>query len=137
MNGHLPVVEILRASGPVGTYIGGSGLNTARVFIGEAPQESLYPLIRVEIFDAEAFDTKSGPAFIDHDIVKVFCDGTLDADIYGLAKAVRTALEGIEGTHNGIYVENIRYLREDTYSANITNKTVRTHEADYEVRVRT
>lgn len=135
MNGHLPVIEILRTSGPVGTYIGGSGVNVARVFPGEAPQESLYPLIRVEVFDGESFDTKSGPAYVDHDIVKVFCEANNEDDCWRLAKAARTALEGLAGTYNGIQIENIRYLREDTYSAGLTNKIVRTHEADYEVRV--
>lgn len=136
MNGHLPVIEILRASGPVGTYIGGSGVNTARVYPGEAAQGCAYPLIRVDVFDSEAFDTKSGPAFIDHDIVKVFCEAGTEDDAWRLAKAARTALEGMEGSFNGIYIENIRFLREDTYSAQLTNKVVRTHEADYEVRVR-
>ncbi len=135
MNGHLPVIEILRASGPVGLYIGGSGLNTARVFPGEAEQTCEYPLIRVDVFDGEAFDTKSGPAYIDHDIVKVFCEGPDETQVALLAKAARTALEGKSGTFNGITIENIRYLREDTYSAGLTNKVVRTHECDYEVRV--
>lgn len=135
MNGHLPIIAILKSSGPVGTYVGGSGLTTARVFPGEAPQEALYPLIRVEIFDGETFDTKSGPAYNDHDIVKVFCEGPDETQIAYLAKAARTAIEGMAGTFSGIGIENIRYLREDTYSAGLTNKVVRTHEVDYEVRV--
>lgn len=134
MNGHLPVIAILRASGPVGTYIGGSGVNTARVYPGEAPQQSAYPLIRVEIFDAEAFDTKSGPAYIDHDIVKVFCEGPDETVVSNLTMAARRALEGASGVYAGVEIENIRYLREDTYSAGLTNKVVRTHECDYEVR---
>lgn len=134
MNGHLPVIEILRADGPVGTYIGGSGVSVARIFPGEASQESLYPLIRVDVFDGEAFDTKSGPAYVDHDIVKVFCEAATEDQAWRLAKACRTALEGKAGVFNGIRIENIRYLREDTYSAGLTNKVVRTHEADYEVR---
>jgi hypothetical protein len=135
MNGHLPVIDILRASGPVGLYIGGSGIATARVFPGEPLQGAEYPLIRVEVFDGEAFDTKSGPAYVDHDIVKVFCDSDDETQASRLSKAVRTALEGISGTYNGIEIENIRYLSETTYSANLTNKVVRTHEADYQVRV--
>lgn len=134
MNGHLPVIGILRASGPVGLYIGGSGVTTARIFPGEAPQRAIYPLIRVEVFDGEAFDSKSGPAYIDHDIVKVFCESDDEDDVWRMAKAVRTELEGKVGTFNGIQIENIRYLREDSYSAGLTNKVVRTHESDYEVR---
>src|SRR5690348_4663815 len=115
MNGHLPVIDILRTSGPVGVYIGGSGVATARVYPGEAPQTCEYPLIRVEVFDGEAFDTKSGPAYVDHDIVKVFCEASDEDTAWRLSKAVRTALEGQTGTFNGIQIENIRYLREDTY----------------------
>lgn len=134
MNGHLPIIGIIRDSGPVGVYIGGSGLTTARVFPGEPNQESIYPLVRVEVFDGEAFDTKSGPAYIDHDIVKVFCDAEDESVCAAMSKAVRTAIEGMAGTFNGIEIENIRFLSETTYSAELTNKVVRTHEADYQVR---
>jgi len=136
MNGHIPVIAILRASGPVGVYIGGSGLATARVFSGEAAQSSVYPLVRVDVFDSEAFDTKSGPAFVDHDVVKVFCEASTEDDCYLLAKACRAALEGLEGSYNGVYIENIRWLREDTYDSDLTNKRVRVHEQDYQVRTR-
>jgi len=134
MNGYLAVITILRGSGSVGIYIGGSG-STARVYPGEAPQGSAYPLIRVDTFDAEAFDTKSGVAYVDHEIVKVFCEGPDDTVTANLTSAARAALEGMAGTYNGIEIENIRYLRQDTYSAGLTNKVVRTHECDYEVRV--
>lgn len=142
MNGHLPVVGILRASGPVGTYIGGSGLTTARVFIGDPPPTAAYPRISVDIFDSEAFDTKSGPAYIDHDMVKVFCEAgsetgeSVEATAYQLSREVRAALEAQQGTFNGVYIENIRFLRESTYDVDLTNRRVRVHEHDYEVRTR-
>ncbi len=135
MNGHLAVIALIRASGTVGEYIGGSGLTTARVFPGEAHQGSVYPLIRVDVFDGEAFDTKSGPAYIDHDIVKVFCDAEDETSAAMMAKAVRVAIEEQSGTFNGIEIEIIRHLTENTYSAGLTNKVVRTHECDYQVRV--
>lgn len=136
MNGYLSVIEILRASGPVGLLIGGSGIATARVYPGDPPPTVVYPLISVETFDAEAFDSKSGPASTDHDLVKVFCEANTDVAAMRLATACRTALEGLEGTYNGKYVENIRWLRTDSYDVQLTNTRVRIHEQDYQVRVR-
>lgn len=135
MNGHLAVIGILRTDGPVGQYIGGSGVNVARVFPGEPEQGTPYPLIRVEVFDSEAFDSASGAAWVDHEIVKVFIDGEDETILSNLAVLCRKALEEKSGTFNGVAIENIRFMRRDTYPAGLTNKVVRTHECDYEVRV--
>ncbi len=136
MNGYLAVIDILRRDGPVGLLIGGSGLTTARVFPGDAPQTAVYPLIMVETFDGEPFDTKSGVSVLDHDLVKVFYYAEKDVDAYTLAERGRDALDGQSGTHNGLYIEQIRYLRPDSYDVKLTDRRVRVHEHDYEVRVR-
>ena len=136
MNGHLPVLEILRADGPVGLLIGGSGVNTARVFPGDAPQKALWPLVTVEVFDGEPFDSKDGASTLEHDMVKVSTYATTDAAAYDLAAKCRTALEGKSGTYNGYYIEGIRFLRPDSFHLKLTNRIARVYEYDYEVRIR-
>lgn len=136
MNGYLAVIGILRLDGPVGLLVGGSGVGIARVFPGDAPQGAVYPLIMVDTYDAEAFDTKSGVSVLDNDMVKVFCYAETDASGYDMATKSRTALDGKTGTHNGKYVEGIRWLRGTSYDVNETNRRIRVHEQDYEVRVR-
>lgn len=135
MNGYLSVISILRADGPVGLLIGGSGVNTARVFPGDPPQKATFPLICVETFDAEPFDTKSGVSVTDHELVRVrYMD---DSEPYDLAEKGRDALDGYAaGTVNGRYIEWVRYLRSDSYEFNLTNRRLRVHEQEYQVRVR-
>lgn len=136
MNGYLSVIEILALDGQVGLYIGGSGLNTARVYPADAPQKAVFPHITVETFDADQFDTKSGVSVLEHEMVKVRYVAEEESDAYAMAQAGRTALDGKSGTYNGRYVEWIRYMGLFTYKENITNKSCRVHEHDYEVRVR-
>lgn len=142
MNGYLAVLDRLRADGPLGILIGGSGVSTARIFPGEAPQGAAYPLIRVDTFDAIPWDTMSGVATTDTDMVKVFACAPQDAQVYPMSNAIRTSLDGASGVFNNITMEYCRYLRTDTYSIEVSNREntkhqqIRVHEHDYEVRVR-
>lgn len=135
MNGYLAVIAKLR-DGTAGNLVGGSGYATARVFPGDAQETQTLPYIGVDTFDGEAFDTKSGVAFVDHDLVKVFCTATTDNEARLIAQAARFDLDGASGTLNGFYVEDIRFLRPDAYDLRSTNRRVRVHEHDYEVRIR-
>ena len=136
MKGYLSVIDIIRRDGPVGLLIGGSGVGIARVFPGDAPQGVVYPLVMVDATDGEPFDTKSGVSVLDNDQVKVICYAETDTGCYDLATKVRTALDGNTGTHNGLYVEGLRWLGQTSYDENYTNRRVRVHEQNYEVRVR-
>lgn len=139
MNGHLAVIDVLRNSAAA-NYVGGSGVTNARIFAGDPGETEPLPYIYTETFDAEAFDTTSGAATTDHDLVKVFICDTKENDTNGgartIAAASRTALDETGGTYNGYTVENIRYLRVDTYDVHLTNRRMRVHEQDYEVRIR-
>lgn len=139
MNGHLAVIGVLRNSAAA-NYVGGSGVNNARIFPGDPQETQVLPYIYTEVFDAEAFDSKSGAATTDHDLVKVFvCDTVENSSTGGarqIAAACRTALDEVGGSYNGYTVENIRYLRVDTYDIHLTNRRMRVHEQDYEVRIR-
>lgn len=142
MNGYLAVLDRLRADGPLGIFIGGSGVSTARVFPGESYQGAAYPLVRIETFDAVPWDTMSGVATTDTDMVKVFAVADTDATCYQMSDAIRDSLDGASGVHNSITMEYCRYLRTDTYSIEVSNQAntkhmqKRVHEHDYEVRVR-
>jgi len=142
MNGYLAVIDRLRADGPLGLLIGGSSVTTAKIFPGDAPQTMASPYIRVESFDTEAYDTKSGIATTDTDIIKVFNCAPDDYTCSLMSTRVRNSLDGASGVFNGLTVEIFRYLRSDTYDMQVLNKSasmhqrIRVHEHDYEVRVR-
>lgn len=135
MNGYLSVISLLREDGQVGLLIGGSGVNTARVFPGDAPQGAAYPHITVETFDAEPFDTKDGVSVVDNEMVKVMYMSESESTLYDLAERGRDALDGQSGTINGKVIDYIRYMGFSSYDVNVTNKRIRVHEQDYEVRV--
>ena len=136
MNADIPVINLL-ANGEAGLYAGGSGMGVARVFPGDLPQSENFPMICVDLFDAEAFDTKSGTAWSDDEIVKVF---NYDEDVLGvktMAKASRNTLDGVSRTTaGGETVYYIRYLRTDSYSILMTNRKVYVREQDYQVRIK-
>lgn len=136
MNGYLAVIAALR-DGTAGNLVGGSGVTTARVFPGDPQEKQVLPFISVDTYDLEAFDTTSGAATTDHDLVKVMCLATTDNECRQIAAAARVDLdERGFGTLNGFVVENIRFLRVDTYDLHYTNRRARVHEQDYEVRIR-
>lgn len=137
MNGDIAVVDILTNDAAVGALVGGTGVNVARVFMAQAPQSQEYPLCIVDVFDNEPYDSKSGVASVDHDMVKVFCYAATMDEAVNLQDAVRTALDGTSGTHRGVVVEYIRYLRHDSYYVPATNRGVYVRELDFMVRVQT
>ena len=69
-------------------------------------------------------------------MVRVMCYADTDAEAYGLATKCRTALDGNTGTHNGIYIEGLRWMGQNSYDDEVTNRRIRVHEHEYEVRVR-
>lgn len=135
MNGYLSVIAALR-DGTAGNLVGGSGSTTARVFPGDAQEGQVLPYIGVDTYDLEPFDTATGAATTDHDLIKVMVFGTTDNEARTIAAAARVDLDERSGTLNGFVVENIRFLRLDTYDMHLTNRRVRVHEQDYEVRIR-
>lgn len=134
MNGYLAVIDAIR-NGTAGNLIGGSGTTTARVFPGDPQEQQIYPCVSVETFDEEPFDTKTGAATTSHDLVKVICYADTDREARSVALACRVDLDERSGTLNGYTVENIRYLRFDSYDVHLTNRRARVHEQDYEVRI--
>ena len=136
MNGDVAVIAVLRANAAVGAKIGGTGVNAARVFLSDAPQEAVMPYVIVDVYDTEPFDTKDGVSVVDHDLVKVFCYAETSRACIDLADVVRDALDETRGTYNSKVVENIRYLRNDGYNVDLINRKAYVREHDYQVRIR-
>ncbi len=142
MNGYLAVLARLRADGPLGTLIGGSTVATARIFPGESPQTAEYPLVRIDTFDSTPWDTMSGVATTDTDLVKVFACSPLDDECAYMSEYIRDSIDGASGVFNNLTMEYCRYLRTDSYDIEVSNREntkhqrIRVHEHDYEVRVR-
>lgn len=141
MNGYLAVMGKLIADGQLGLLVGGSGVGNARIFPGDFPQESDFPQIRVDTFDTDPYDSKSGVAATERDIVKVFGCAEKDAQAFLMSDRIRDCLDGASGVVNGIDMQYCRYLRSDTYDIEVTNRgttkhqRIRVHEHDYEVRI--
>lgn len=136
MNGDIAVIDALRINSGVCSFIGGTGVNNARVFLNEAPQEEPLPYLIVDVYDTEPFDSKDGVSVTDHDLVKVFCYASSHKTCVDLSDAVRDALDETRGTFNGKEVINIRYLRYDSYNVDLINRKAYVREHDYQVRIK-
>ncbi len=136
MNGDLAVIDVLRNNVLVAGFIGGTGVNNARVFLSDAPQGAPMPFIIVDVYDTEPFDTKDGVSVTDHDLVKTFAYAETSKQAVDLADAMRTALDEKRGTFNGKTVINIRYMRYDGYNVDLINRKAYVREQDYQVRIK-
>lgn len=129
MNADIAVVQILLASAPV------TGMVAARIFPGDVPQTETYPVVMVEVFDAQPYDSKDGASVIDAEQVKVFCYADTVKQSAALGKAVRTALDDFSGSTANYTVQHIRYLRQDSQSLALTNRKAYLRELDFMVRI--
>lgn len=135
MNADIPVIQILSSNATVGALIGGTGIGTARVFPGDVPQNEVYPLLMVEVYDSQPFDTKDGESVVDHETVKVFCYAETTATAASLASAVREVLDNFSGTVGSYTLGHIRYLRQDSQRVQLTNRKAFLRELDFMVRI--
>lgn len=135
MNADIPVIHILSAHPGTASIIGSTGMGNARVFSGDVPQGEVYPVVMVDVYDAQPFDTKDGVSAVDHETVKVFCYGTNNKEALNLSEQVRNALDGISGTYNSQVIEYIRYLRTDSQRIELTNRKLYLRELDFMVRI--
>ena len=135
MNADIAIIHILSAHPGTCAWVGSTGMGNARIFGGDIPQGSVFPVIMVDVYDAEPFDTKDGPSVTDHETVKIFCYAETLKDSAAISEQVRTALDGISGTYNAQVIQDIRYLRIDSQRIELINRKVYLRELDFMVRI--
>ena len=85
-----------------------------RIYPELAEQEAPTPFVVYEVISVDPDDTNDGPAKMD----EVSVDITAVADSYDtcadLASAIRSAIDRVRGTYNGVNVDSIQYSTTDT-----------------------
>jgi len=85
-----------------------------RIYPELAEQEAPTPFVVYEVISVDPDDTNDGPAKLD----EVSIDITAVADSYDtcadLASAIRSAIDRVRGTYNGVNVDSIQYSTTDT-----------------------
>jgi len=135
MNADIAVIHILSAHPGTAALVGSTGMGNARVFGGDVPQGQVYPVVMVDVYDTEPYDTKDGVSAVDHETVKVFCYGSTNKESVNLSEQVRNALDGASGTYNGQVIQYIRYMRIDSQRIELTNRKLYLRELDFMVRI--
>lgn len=132
MNGELAVHKLLSSTAGYYNLVGGTEA-LAKVFYDEADQTTSLDFCIVKGDDIEATDDKSGVSELDHDFIYVTHFGATKARAAALASAGRTALDRVSGTKNGIIVESIQFLTQNSDSEFLVDKKVHTIEQLYKV----
>jgi hypothetical protein len=85
-----------------------------RIYPELAEQEAPTPFVVYEVISVDPDDTNDGPAKMD----EVSVDITAVADSYDtcadLASAIRSAIDRVRGTYNGVNVDSVQYSTTDT-----------------------
>jgi hypothetical protein len=104
------IVDILINDSTVQTLV---GLNEEedkyKVFALVVPQKETAPYIACKMTSRPPIDSKSERASFFSPTVAVFCYATNYKDCLDLERAVKNALDGTSGTHNGVHFNKIRY----------------------------
>jgi hypothetical protein len=135
MNSDIAIIHILSGHPGLAYQVGSTGMGNARVFSGDVPQGEVFPVVMVDLYDAEPFDTKDGASVVDHEMVKVFCYGSTAKEARNLSDEVRNALDSVSGTYNSQVIQDIRYMRSDSQRIELTNRKVYLREMDFMVRI--
>lgn len=104
-----------------------------KVFPEMAEQNAAPPYVVYNLRSNEPSDVQRGPSALDTAMVEVSCYANSYATAIDLGDAVRTAIDRVGGTYNGVNVQSIQYMTEvmDFDEMRRTYRVV----ADYHVRV--
>lgn len=134
MNAELAVVHILQNDAGFNALVGGSAA-AARVYYDQIDQDSVYPNAMVTSESVNATDTKDNSNF-DHDLVQVFSSAKTKPTAAQMATAARAALEAVRNsTHNGILVNEIRFVDGDSFSEKVVDSPIWTIEQIFRVTI--
>lgn len=85
-----------------------------RIYPELAEQEAVAPYAVYQIVSVNPDDTNDGPAVIDEVAMDILCVAESYNEAADLASAVRSALDRVRGTYNGVNVESIQYDSTDS-----------------------
>lgn len=95
------IYSILNNDSPVNTAASGG------IFPNQIPQGKVPPFLAYRIDSVEPFETKDGVSTVDHFDITVACFAKTYNECDDLAAKIRTALDGYQGTANGIVIDSI------------------------------
>lgn len=103
MESGLAIYSILANDSPVSAIVG------TRIFPNVAKQTTSFPFIIYDVQSENPTDYKQGVSSLDTDNVMVSCYCKTYSQASDLAKKIRTALDRVSGTYNGVVIQSIKY----------------------------
>tara|TARA_R110000751_G_scaffold46775_2_gene104963 strand:- start:4134 stop:4535 length:402 start_codon:yes stop_codon:yes gene_type:complete len=103
MESGLAIYNILANNSPVSAIVG------TRIFPNVAKQTTSFPFIIYDVQSENPTDYKQGVSSLDTDNVMVSCYCKTYSEASDLAKKIRTALDRVSGTYNGVVIQSIKY----------------------------
>lgn len=103
MESGLAIYNILANDSPVSAIVG------TRIFPNVAQQTTSFPFIIYDVQSENPTDYKQGVSTLDTDTVMVSCYCKTYSEASDLAKKIRTALDRVSGTYNGVVIQSIKY----------------------------
>lgn len=103
MESGLAIYNILANDSPVSAIVG------TRIFPNVAKQTTSFPFIIYDVQSENPTDYKQGVSSLDTDNVMVSCYCETYSQASDLAKKIRTALDRVSGTYNGVVIQSIKY----------------------------
>jgi len=81
-----------------------------RIYPNVAKQTSAFPFVVYQVTGDDPTDTKDGVSPLDENAILVMCFSQTYTQASDLADKVRTALDRVDGTYEGVELQGIQYL---------------------------
>lgn len=134
MNGELAVMHILSNDSGFNALVGGSAA-VARIYYDQIKQGSAFPNAVVSCETVDPTDTKDNSNF-DRDLIQVFSSANTKTQSAQMATLARAALESVRNaTHNGILVNEIRFVDSQSFSEKVVDNELWTTEQIFRVTI--
>ena len=124
------IYKILSDNAPVDALI------SDRIYPNVAKQSSAFPFVVYTVNGDAPTDTKDGVSPLDNNSIEVLCFSQTYSEASDLADKVRTALDRVDGTYNGIELQRIQYLSyDDDYEVKDDDDGVYVKSLNFRVRI--
>jgi|TARA_Y100000310_G_scaffold244499_1_gene249281 hypothetical protein len=98
------IYSILEDSAAVGALI------ADRIYPNVATRRATFPFAIYQVTGDSPTDTKDGVSPLDENTILIMCFSKTYSEASDIADAVRTALDRVNGTYEGVVVQGIQYL---------------------------